>query len=49
MWLDIEHTDNKKYFTWDSRKFPTPLDMVADLVPVPQTFFLHNRHFSLKS
>ena len=22
MWLDIEHTDGKKYFTWDSRKFP---------------------------
>ena len=20
MWLDIEHTDGKKYFTWDSRK-----------------------------
>ena len=34
MWLDIEHTDNKKYFTWDNRKFPTPLDMVADLTAV---------------
>jgi alpha-glucosidase (family GH31 glycosyl hydrolase) len=22
MWLDIEHTDGKKYFTWDARKFP---------------------------
>ena len=21
MWLDIEHTDGKKYFTWDARKF----------------------------
>ena len=19
MWLDIEHTDGKKYFTWDAR------------------------------
>ena len=34
MWLDIEHTDNKKYFTWDGNKFPTPLEMVADLTAV---------------
>ena len=27
MWLDIEHTDNKKYFTWDSRAFPNPKAM----------------------
>ena len=27
LWLDIEHTDGKKYFTWDSSKFPTPKDM----------------------
>ncbi|XP_031551690.1 neutral alpha-glucosidase AB-like [Actinia tenebrosa] len=24
LWLDIEHTDGKKYMTWDSSKFPTP-------------------------
>ncbi|KAK4536202.1 hypothetical protein CDCA_CDCA07G2227 [Cyanidium caldarium] len=24
LWLDIEHTDAKKYFTWDVRKFPHP-------------------------
>lgn len=24
LWLDIEHTDGKKYFTWDSVKFPDP-------------------------
>ncbi|ULT90933.1 hypothetical protein L3Y34_008908 [Caenorhabditis briggsae] len=28
IWLDIEHTDGKKYFTWDKHKFPTPNDMV---------------------
>ena len=28
MWLDIEHTDGKKYFTWDARKFPDSLGMV---------------------
>lgn len=24
IWLDIEHTDGKRYMTWDSSKFPTP-------------------------
>ncbi|KAL0487848.1 mannosyl-oligosaccharide alpha-1,3 glucosidase [Acrasis kona] len=23
IWLDIEHTDDKKYFTWDAHNFPT--------------------------
>ncbi|CAG8595880.1 3011_t:CDS:10, partial [Gigaspora margarita] len=27
IWLDIEHTDGKKYFTWDTVKFPTPEKM----------------------
>ena len=27
LWLDIEHTDGKKYFTWDSHNFPTPIAM----------------------
>lgn len=31
LWLDIEHTDGKRYFTWDSAKFPNPEDMVANL------------------
>nr|CAD7194435.1 unnamed protein product [Timema douglasi] len=31
MWLDIEHTDNKKYFTWDQTKFTQPLDMINNL------------------
>jgi len=34
IWLDIEHTDNKKYFTWDSHKFSKPLDMQANLTAV---------------
>jgi len=24
LWLDIEHTDGKRYFTWDKTKFPDP-------------------------
>ncbi|KAI5631089.1 glycosyl hydrolases family 31 domain-containing protein [Phthorimaea operculella] len=31
IWLDIEYTDRKKYFTWDAEKFPHPADMVANL------------------
>ncbi|ETM00230.1 hypothetical protein L917_03013 [Phytophthora nicotianae] len=27
LWLDIEHTDGKRYFTWDEHAFPTPKDM----------------------
>lgn len=27
LWLDIEHTDGKKYFTWDKVLFPHPADM----------------------
>ena len=27
IWLDIEHTDGKRYFTWDKNVFPTPLEM----------------------
>eukprot|EP00898_Chlorokybus_atmophyticus_P004984 jgi/Chlat1/5487/Chrsp36S05435 len=27
LWLDIEHTDGKKYMTWDSRAFPKPVEM----------------------
>ncbi|XP_058070690.1 probable glucan 1,3-alpha-glucosidase [Magnolia sinica] len=27
LWLDIEHTDGKKYFTWDRMLFPNPEEM----------------------
>eukprot|EP01012_Entosiphon_sulcatum_P037418 TRINITY_DN47_c0_g1_i1.p1 TRINITY_DN47_c0_g1~~TRINITY_DN47_c0_g1_i1.p1 ORF type:complete len:824 (-),score=123.57 TRINITY_DN47_c0_g1_i1:31-2502(-) len=27
IWLDIEHTDGKRYFTWDPHNFPTPEKM----------------------
>ncbi|XP_051872354.1 neutral alpha-glucosidase C-like [Pristis pectinata] len=26
-WLDIDHTEGKRYFTWDKAKFPTPREM----------------------
>lgn len=31
LWLDIEHTDMKKYFTWDTSKFPNPSKMQKTL------------------
>ncbi|XP_046876075.1 neutral alpha-glucosidase AB-like isoform X2 [Hypomesus transpacificus] len=31
IWLDIEHTDGKRYFTWDNNKFPRPKDMLQTL------------------
>lgn len=31
MWLDIEYTDSKKYFTWDQHKFPNSIDMIRNL------------------
>nr|AXJ21599.1 glucosidase II alpha-subunit [Glyphodes pyloalis] len=31
IWLDIEYTQGKKYFTWDYSKFPRPLEMVGNL------------------
>lgn len=31
IWLDIEYTDGKKYFTWDQHKFPHPVEMVKNL------------------
>lgn len=34
MWLDIEYTDSKKYFTWDSTKFPHPMEMQQNLTAV---------------
>ena len=31
LWLDIEHTDGKRYFTWDPRLFPDPTAMQGRL------------------
>ncbi|KAK0615927.1 glycosyl hydrolases family 31-domain-containing protein [Bombardia bombarda] len=31
IWLDIEYTDEKKYFTWDSHTFPDPISMGKQL------------------
>uniref|UniRef100_A0A8B9F2N4 Neutral alpha-glucosidase C n=1 Tax=Amazona collaria TaxID=241587 RepID=A0A8B9F2N4_9PSIT len=31
IWLDIEHTDGKRYFTWDKKKFQNPKKMQEHL------------------
>lgn len=31
IWLDIEHADGKRYFTWDPHKFGMPKDMLQGL------------------
>ncbi|KAG5671217.1 hypothetical protein PVAND_001426 [Polypedilum vanderplanki] len=31
MWLDIDYTDGKRYFTWNHTAFPKPLEMIAEL------------------
>eukprot|EP01121_Diplochlamys_sp_Union-15-3_P010462 TRINITY_DN2937_c0_g2_i5.p1 TRINITY_DN2937_c0_g2~~TRINITY_DN2937_c0_g2_i5.p1 ORF type:complete len:647 (-),score=113.04 TRINITY_DN2937_c0_g2_i5:37-1704(-) len=31
IWLDIEHTDGKRYFTWDTHYFPTPEKMQENI------------------
>lgn len=31
MWLDVDYTDRKRYFTWDKEAFPEPLEMMGNL------------------
>ena len=31
IWLDIEHTNEKRYFTWNNKTFPKPLEMIKKL------------------
>lgn len=31
IWLDIEHTDGKRYFTWDLSKFPKSEEMLRNI------------------
>lgn len=31
IWLDIEHTDGKRYFSWDPHKFPSPKEMLQGI------------------
>lgn len=32
IWLDIDHTDGKRYFTWDKKRFPNPEKMQQQIL-----------------
>lgn len=40
LWLDIEHTDQKKYFTWDQKKFSDPTKMLNNLAITGRKVFV---------
>jgi len=40
IWLDIEHTDGKAYFTWNPASFPTPEKMV-DAISAKRRMFVN--------
>ncbi|KAF8625151.1 hypothetical protein AX15_005536 [Amanita polypyramis BW_CC] len=31
LWLDIEYSEDHKYFIWDKKKFPDPVEMINDV------------------
>lgn len=43
-WLDIEYSEEHKYFIWDKKNFPDPVDMIKDVEALerkvlPYSFF----------
>lgn len=49
IWLDIEHTDGKRYFTWDPVCFPEParLQQYLGYKKRKVSFWLHSSKFYL--
>ena len=54
IWLDIEHTDGKRYFTWDKHVFPNPLEMQKNvsahgrkMVTIVDPHIKRDNHFSV--
>lgn len=47
IWLDIEHTDGKRYFTWDPHKFATPKEMLQGLLEKKRKVQMTNNSTSL--
>jgi alpha-glucosidase (family GH31 glycosyl hydrolase) len=41
IWLDIEHTDGKRYFTWDKNEFKNPLGMQEKLALQGRCFYFY--------
>jgi alpha 1,3-glucosidase len=41
LWLDIEHTDDKRYFTWDQSKFSQPIKMQDSIAATGRKVRIH--------
>jgi alpha 1,3-glucosidase len=48
VWLDIEHTDGKRYFTWDEKKFPDPVGMQNELAVVGRRVWISINHLHFR-
>jgi hypothetical protein len=52
-WLDIEYSEDHKYFIWNPKTFPDPVDMINDVaalgrkVGTLRRLFLSNKPFIL--
>jgi alpha 1,3-glucosidase len=42
-WLDIEYSEEHKYFIWDKKKFPDPVDMTKDVEAVSRKVHLSTK------
>jgi alpha 1,3-glucosidase len=43
LWLDIEYSEDHKYFIWDEKKFPDPIEMINDVHALGRKVYLHAR------
>lgn len=41
-WLDIEYAEDHKYFIWDKKNFPDPVDMTNDVAAVSRKVCEHD-------
>ena len=48
-WLDIEYSEDHKYFIWDKRHFPDPVDMIKDVEAVERKVCRHMQLLSTHS
>ena len=38
-WLDIEYAEEHKYFIWDKKNFPDPVEMIKDVEAIERKVF----------
>ena len=51
-WLDIEYSEDHKYFIWDKKNFPDPVEMTKDVEAFGRKVSSrpdHNKLFKRKS